>query len=129
MPKAGVAYQLPVEPDDAYRGGKNSKVTIVEAFEFACPYCAMVAPTLDALAEQYKPEDLKIVQKHFIVHPDIATNAAYASFEENMKGMLAPGMLADMVRLEKDITVIPAPEIKDVTVLTTWVGGKVVYQK
>jgi len=40
------------------------------------------------------------------------------------KRTLAPGKLADMVVLEKDITTIPAAGIKDVRVLATWVGGK-----
>jgi protein-disulfide isomerase len=89
MPKPGVAYQLPVDPEDAYRGGKHAKVTIVEAFEFACPYCAMVSPTLDQLAAQYKPDDLKIVQKHFIVHPDAATHSAHAACAAHRQGKFA----------------------------------------
>jgi predicted amidohydrolase YtcJ len=56
-------------------------------------------------------------------------NAAYASFEEGIKGSLEPGKLADFVVLEKDITTIPTPEIKDVAVLMTVVGGTAVYTK
>ncbi|MBL0742506.1 amidohydrolase [Chryseolinea lacunae] len=56
-------------------------------------------------------------------------SAAYASFEENIKGSLEPGKVADMVLLEEDITVVAPPHIKDVNVLMTMVGGKVVYTK
>ncbi len=53
--------------------------------------------------------------------------AAFASFEEDAKGMLKPGMLADFVLLDRDITAIPPEEIRDAQVLQTVVGGQVVY--
>jgi predicted amidohydrolase YtcJ len=56
-------------------------------------------------------------------------NAAYASFEENIKGSLEPGKLADFVVLEKDITTIPVNEIRDVNVLLTAVGGRTVFKR
>ena len=56
-------------------------------------------------------------------------NNAYAAFEENLKGSLAPGKLADMVVLSHDILTIPAEEIPKTTVLYTILGGKIVYQK
>ena len=34
-PKPGVLYSVPVNDNDAYRGGKHAKVTIVDAFEYA----------------------------------------------------------------------------------------------
>jgi len=54
---------------------------------------------------------------------------AYASFEEGAKGMLAPGMLADLVVLERDPRVIPPVEIRSVRVMRTVVGGRTVYQR
>jgi predicted amidohydrolase YtcJ len=56
-------------------------------------------------------------------------SAAYASFEEDIKGSLETGKLADFVILEKDITSIPLADIRNVGVLMTAVGGKVVYKK
>ncbi|MCX8021109.1 MAG: amidohydrolase family protein, partial [Chitinophagaceae bacterium] len=53
----------------------------------------------------------------------------YAAFEENLKGSLAAGKLADYVVLEKNIFEIPASEIRQVNVLRTVVGGKVVFEK
>jgi hypothetical protein len=55
------------------------------------------------------------------------SEAAYASFEEDIKGMLKPGMLADFVLLDRDITAIPAEEIAATKVLKTVVGGRVVF--
>jgi predicted amidohydrolase YtcJ len=56
-------------------------------------------------------------------------NGAYASFEEEIKGSIEPGKLADMTVLDRDILSIPAEEIKDVQVEMTLVGGKIVYQR
>ncbi|MGD2295984.1 MAG: amidohydrolase [Candidatus Aminicenantes bacterium] len=54
---------------------------------------------------------------------------AYASFEEDIKGSLEVGKLADMVVLSKDLLNISAKEILKTEVLYTIVGGKIVYQK
>jgi predicted amidohydrolase YtcJ len=56
-------------------------------------------------------------------------NAAYAAFEEDSKGSLTPGKLADIVVLSRDILSIPDDEIPKTEVLYTIVGGKVVYSK
>lgn len=56
-------------------------------------------------------------------------NAAYAAFEEDVKGSLAPGKLADITVLSRDILTIPAEEIPGTEVIYTIVGGKVAYEK
>jgi len=56
-------------------------------------------------------------------------NAAYAAFEENSKGSLTPGKLADIVILSRDIMTVPEDEILKTEVVTTIVGGKIVYEK
>ncbi len=56
-------------------------------------------------------------------------DAAYAAFEEDIKGSLTPGKLADITVLSKDILTIPDEEILSTEILYTIVGGKVVYQK
>ena len=56
-PTPGVVYQVPVHPDDAFRGGAAAKVTLVQAFEFACPYCAQVHPIMEALREAYDDDN------------------------------------------------------------------------
>ena len=59
--------------------------------------------------------------KMFTIH------AAYAAFEENLKGSLAPGKLADLVIISNDILAVPERELLDTEVLATILGGKVVY--
>lgn len=54
---------------------------------------------------------------------------AYAGFDEGQRGVLKAGMLADLVMLDRDLTRIPAPEIRDARVLLTMVGGRVVYER
>ncbi len=54
--------------------------------------------------------------------------SAYAQFEESSKGHIAPGMLADFVVLDRDITDIRPHDILGTHVLRTVVGGKTVYE-
>jgi len=55
-------------------------------------------------------------------------NAAYASHEENIKGSISPGKLADMVLLSRNPTTTAGEEIKDIKVQMTVIGGKVVWE-
>lgn len=52
---------------------------------------------------------------------------AYAAFEENLKGTLEVGKLADITVLSKDIMTIPDEEIPDTKVVYTIVGGQIKY--
>ncbi len=54
--------------------------------------------------------------------------SAYAEFQENVKGTLTVGKLADMIILSEDIFTIPTEKIRETKVLTTIVDGKIVYQ-
>jgi predicted amidohydrolase YtcJ len=56
-------------------------------------------------------------------------NAAFAAFEETIKGSLTPGKLADMTVFSKDIMTCPEDEILKAEVVATIVGGKVMYKK
>jgi predicted amidohydrolase YtcJ len=54
-------------------------------------------------------------------------DCAYAAFEEDLKGTLSPGKLADLVVLSRDITTCPEAEILKTNVVYTIVGGKILY--
>ena len=56
-------------------------------------------------------------------------NNAYAAFEEDIKGSLKVGKLADITVLSKDIMKIPEDEIRSAEVVYTIIGGKVKYRK
>lgn len=53
--------------------------------------------------------------------------SAYAEYQENEKGSIVAGKLADLVLLDKDIFQIAPEEIKNAKVTLTMVGGKIVY--
>ncbi len=54
--------------------------------------------------------------------------AAYAGFQESLLGSLTPGKYADFVVLDRDIMRVPDTEILGTRVISTWIGGKRVYQ-
>jgi predicted amidohydrolase YtcJ len=56
------------------------------------------------------------------------TSAAYASFEENIKGTIAPGKLADMVILSADPLKVPPEQLKDIKVEMTILDGRVAWE-
>jgi len=90
-------------------------------------YAAVARQTLDgAHPDGWVPEEKITVEEALVA---FTRNGAYASFEETIKGALAPGKLADVVILDRDITAIPADQIDEATVLRTIVGGKTLYRR
>ncbi|MGH7279257.1 MAG: amidohydrolase, partial [Candidatus Rokuibacteriota bacterium] len=55
-------------------------------------------------------------------------HGAYAAFEEDAKGSIEPGKLADLVVLADDLARVPVERIRQVGVAMTVVGGEVVYE-
>ena len=77
-----------------------------------------------AVAREAFPEERITVDDALRLY---TVNAAYASFEEDVKGSIDVGKLADLVVLSREPHEIPPNEIRDVKVEMTIVGGKVVY--
>lgn len=59
-------------------GPATAGVTIIKAFDFACPYCNAVAKDLEEIVKDRKG-DVRVVYKNMIIHPAIATQAHLAS--------------------------------------------------
>lgn len=55
--------------------------------------------------------------------------AAYAGFQENELGSLTVGKWADFVVLDQDIMRVPADLLPATTVMSTWIGGRKVYER
>ncbi len=79
----------------------------------------------EAGTKEYFPEQKVTIEQALAAY---TTGAAYAQFAEKEKGTLAPGMLADFVVLDRDLTKVDPPEILKTQVLRTVVGGKTVYE-
>jgi predicted amidohydrolase YtcJ len=79
-----------------------------------------------AVTRQFFPEERITVDEALRMY---TVNAAYASFEETVKGSIEEGKLADLTVLSGDPTAVPPSKIGDIKVKMTIVGGKVVYQK
>ncbi len=89
-------------------------------------YAAATRRTIDDLNPVgFVPEEKISVEEALVAYTRAAARAAFA---ENELGMLKEGFLADFVVLDRDITRIPPEEIRDAKVLTTVVGGKIVYE-
>lgn len=89
-------------------------------------YAALTRQTLDGQpAGGWFPEERVDLETALRAY---TANNAWAAGEEDEKGRLVPGLLADFVILERDLFTIPPEEIKEVRALLTVVGGKVVYE-
>jgi len=99
---------FPVEPITPFRG----------------LYAAVTRMNESATKSYYPDQKLNI---HHAIYA-YTWGSAYAEFEENNKGILRPGYLADFVVLDRDITRIPAPDILRSKVVRTVVGGRTVYE-
>jgi len=95
------------------------------------PMLTLYAATTRATLDGRNPNGWVPEQKLTIVEAVTAytIGSAFAEFQEREKGTLARGKLADMVILSDDIFSIPPASIKDVKVLTTIVGGRIVHQR
>ncbi|MBS1950200.1 MAG: Exoenzymes regulatory protein AepA in lipid-linked oligosaccharide synthesis cluster [Cytophagales bacterium] len=90
-------------------------------------YAAVTRSTLDGKNPNgWFPEQKISVEQALIAY---TINGAYASFEEKIKGSLEKGKLADLAILNQNIFTLAPEKIREVNVLQTMVGGKVVFEK
>lgn len=88
-------------------------------------YAAVTRRTLDGKRPQgWVPEQKISVEEAVRAY---TFGSSYAEFQENDKGTLAPGKLADLVILSQDIFKIDPKEIEKVKVVMTIMDGRVVY--
>ncbi|HLU64657.1 MAG TPA: thioredoxin domain-containing protein [Kofleriaceae bacterium] len=83
-PNPATTYSIPVD-SAPLKGAKDALVTVVEGFEFACPYCEQSRGLVDQILEAY-PNDVRVAYKHFIVHPTTATVPALAACAAHRQG-------------------------------------------
>ena len=88
-------------------------------------YAAVTRATLDGKNPGGWVPEQKLTVKEAVTA--YTAGSAYAEFQENDKGTISPGRLADLVILGADIFAIDPKTIKDVKVVTTIAGGKIVW--
>ena len=99
---------------------------VAPAIPLAGIYAAVTRRTIDdANPDGWVPEQKITVEEALKAY---TAEGAFASFEESEKGMLKPGMLADLVLIDRDLTAVAPETIRDAKVLLTIVGGRVVYE-
>lgn len=74
----------------------------------------------------YAPEEALTIEEAIVGY---TRNGAWLNFEEDIKGTIEPGKLADMVVLSDDLLTIDPERILDVEVEQTILGGRVVYER
>lgn len=88
--------------------------------------CAVTRQPLDGGLPPYRPEEAMSVEEALRSYTE---EGAYASFEEDFKGRIAPGMAADFVILSGDPFAVPAGEISKIYVLETYLDGRCVFRR
>lgn len=83
--------------------------------------------TRDTISGGVMGADQKITRKEALQIETI--NNAYLTLEENIKGSIEAGKLADLVVLPEDILTCPEKHIEQMQVALTMVGGKIVYER
>ncbi len=90
-------------------------------------YAAVTRRTIDGKnSKGWVPEQKISVEETVRAY---TVGSAYAEFQENVKGTITTGKLADLVLLSRDIFKIDPKEIENVKVVLTMVDGRVVYQE
>ena len=78
-------YAVAIDSIDPIEGPKDAKITIVEGFEFLCPYCYRAVPTLEQIQKAY-PKDVRVVNKYFLIHGAPAIPPGLAACAANKQG-------------------------------------------
>ncbi len=91
-------------------------------------YAAVTRRTLDGAHDPdgWVPRERITVEEALRAY---TATAAWSEFAELERGMLRPGMLADLVMIDRDLTRVPPAEIREARVLLTMVGGRVVFER
>jgi protein-disulfide isomerase len=84
QPEPGKTYA--VSADDAPAiGNPSALITIVKAYEYACPFCEKARPTMEQIHQAYG-DKVRVVYVPFVVHPQVATLPAQATCAAHKQG-------------------------------------------
>jgi protein-disulfide isomerase len=83
-PDKDAVFAVPIANLPA-RGKADALVTVVEGYEYACPACSQGRKSVADILEKYG-ENVRVVYKPFVVHPDTATDASLAACAAHEQG-------------------------------------------
>jgi len=89
-------------------------------------YCAVTRKSPFGVSEEWQGQE-KVTREEALRM--LTIDAAYAAFEENIKGSIEAGKLADLAVLSQDIMSVDEEEILNTEVLMTILDGKIIYNK
>ncbi len=121
----------------SYAFGTMGRMGIHVSYGTDCPvedlnpfhniYCAVTRKDLKGYPDGgYNPKEKVDV---YTAVDNYTLGSAYCSFDENRKGRIRPGYLADLTVLDRDIFTVPEDEIKDINAQMTILAGQVVYER
>jgi protein-disulfide isomerase len=113
-PDAEGMYAVPIGKADPIEGPADAKVTIVEGFEFLCPFCYKANPTVDQILAKY-PSDVRLVSKYLIIHGAAAIPPGMVACAAAKQGKFKEMKAALWSTLFKEVDGRPAPAIEKVT--------------
>ena len=91
-----VKYRDEVEHDPSdYVANPNGKITVTEFYDYRCPFCSEVAPSLLTLI--HDNPDVRFVFKDFVIHGDIAAEAASGAMMVKQNGGDFLGLYRDLM--------------------------------
>jgi len=121
---AATSYSWKTLMESGVRVSNGSDCPVEQPFVLGGIQCAVTRQNLGGDLGPYLPRQAFTVQEAL----DSFTYAgAHASFEEGKKGRILPGMLADFTVLGGDPFAVEKEGIKDIPVLSTYMGGRCVY--
>ena len=104
--------------------GTDAPVEDLNPFE--CMYCAITRKDLSGYPKNgFYPNEAVSIETAINRY---TRGSAYASFEEDIKGTIAVGKLADLVVIDKDLFTIDVEDVKNAKVVLTMIEGEIVYQ-
>jgi protein-disulfide isomerase len=83
-PDPNARFAINIEGND-FEGPAGAAVTIIKAYDFACPYCQQVAAPLEQIIKESNGK-VRVVYKNFVIHPDTAMAAHLASCAAGKQG-------------------------------------------
>ena len=125
--RAAASYNFKTMIDSGVHVSFGSDCPVEPFNVFNGIYCAVTRKDLSGFPEKgWLPEQKVSVEEAVFA---FTKEGAYASFEENIKGSIEEGMLADFIVIDKDIFSVSPDEIKDIKIEMTFVDGKLKYSK